>query len=325
MKGKIGIEGHFAIPETLGCSQVYFDKDVWPKFSSRILDLMEIRVEEMDKHGMDLQVLSLNSPAVQAIYNKKEAVEVAKKANDVMAEAIQRTPNRFRGFAALPMQDPDAAIKELHRAVKDYGCVGALVNSFSQIDTPDQYKYLDDPMYREFWGELEKLDVPLYLHPREPMPCNIQSLDGHPWLEGAAWAFGVDTATHALRIMCSGIFDEFPKARMILGHLGEMLPFTIWRTQNRISKTDRGLPAKKPLTEYMTENVWFTVSGQYRTQALLNTMMEFGSDKIMFATDFPFEEIKDACEWFDHCSISEADRYKIGRKNSIDLLKLDLV
>ena len=325
MKGKIGVEEHFAIPETLGCSERYFDKAVWPGFQKKILDLMEIRIDEMDKYGMDMMILSLNSPAIQAIHDRKEAILTAQKANDAMAEAIQRNPKRFQGVAALPMQDPDAAIKELHRSVTELGCKGVLVNSFSQIDTPDDYKYLDDPIYRPFWAELEKLDVPLYLHPREPMPCNIQMLEGHPWLEGAAWAFGMDTATHILRLLCSGIFDEYPKLKLITGHLGETLPFCIWRTQNRISKTDRGLPAKKPLMEYMTENVWMTVSGQYRTQALLNTMMEFGTDKIMFATDFPFEDVKDGCVWFDNCSISEADRYKIGRKNAIDLFKLDLV
>jgi Predicted metal-dependent hydrolase of the TIM-barrel fold len=134
----------------------------------------------------------------------------------------------------------------------------------------------------------------------------------------------VETATHALRLMCSGLFDEFPRLKIILGHLGEALPFCIWRTQNRINKTNRGIPAKRPLNEYIDQNFWFTTSGQFRTTALLDTIMEFGSDKILFATDFPFEEVKDACEWFDTCIISEVDRNKIGRKNLVDLFKLKL-
>lgn len=324
MKGKIGLEEHFAIPETLECSERYFEKDVWPIFSGKILDLMKNRIDEMDKNGMDMMILSLNSPAVQAIYNKKQAIEVAMKANDTMAEAIQKNPTRFRGLAALPMQDPDAAIKEMHRAVKDLGCVGVLVNGYSQIDTEDNYKYLDDPMYLPFWEELEKLNVPFYMHPREPMPCNMGMYEGHPWLEGAAWAFGVETATHTLRLMCSGIFDKYPKLKLILGHLGETLPFCIWRTQNRINKTGRGIPAKKTLSEYMSKNVWCTTSGQFRTPALWNTIMEFGSDHILFATDFPFEEVSDACTWFDACSISETDRLKIGRQNTIDLFNLNI-
>ncbi len=322
MLGKIGLEEHFAIAETLGDSEKYFHPDVWPTFSRRILDLMDIRLKEMDDNGMDMMILSLNSPAIQNIHERQKAIDVAKKANDEMAEAIARNPKRFRGFAALPMQDPDAAILEMQRAVKDLGCVGVLVNGYSQIDSPDEYKYLDDPMYRPFWAEVEKLDTPFYMHPREPMPCNAHQIDGHPWLAGAAWTFGVETAVHTLRLMCSGLFDEYPKLKYILGHLGECLPFCIYRTQKRIEREQRGCPAKKPLWEYMSKNMWFTTSGQFRTAALWNTMMEFGSDRILFATDFPFEEVSAACTWFDSCSIAENDRQKIGRDNSIELFKL---
>lgn len=323
MRGKIDLEGHFAIQDTVGDSERYFDADVWPKFTEKILGFTNTRLEEMDRYGIEKMVLSLNSPAVQAITDKKRAVEVAKKSNDIMAEIMQKHPDRFLGFAALPLQDPDAAVQELQRCVKELGCVGILANSFSQTDDNGGYKYYDDPIYRPFWAEVAKLDVPFYLHPREPMPCNIQNLDGHPWLEGAAWAFGVDTATHALRLMCSGILDENPNLKFILGHLGETLSFCIWRAQNRISKTNRGIPAKRPLTEYMQKNFWYTISGQYHTNSLINTMMEFGSDRILFATDFPFETIEDASVWFDNCEICENDKYKIGRQNAIDLFKLN--
>ena len=324
MKNKIAIEGHFAIPETLGCSKVYFDDAVWPQFSKKIQDFMDIRLPEMDEYGIEVKVLSLNSPAIQSIWNRKEAVEVAKKANDVMAEAMAKKPDRFKGFAALPMQDPDAAIKELERCVKEYGCVGALVNGFSQIDSEGNYEYLDHEMYDEFWACVAELDVPFYLHPRETMKENIKTLKGQPWLEGAAWAFGVETATHALRLMGSGMFDKYPNIKIILGHLGEMLPFCIWRSSNRISKTDRGQKFEKPFTYYFENNFYVTTSGQFHTRSLIDTQMELGTDKILFAADFPFEDIKDACTWFDNAPISEHDRYKIGRQNSIDLFKLNL-
>jgi 2,3-dihydroxybenzoate decarboxylase len=322
MLGKIGLEEHFAIEETFGDSERYFPVDAWPAFSKRLRDLMEIRLAEMDAHGMQMMILSLNSPAVQAVYDRDRAVRVARKANDEMAEAIARNPKRFRGFAALPLQDPDAAIEEMLRAVKDLGCVGVLVNGYSNIGDSDTYKYLDDPIYRPFWAEVEKLDVPFYMHPRDAMPCNSLQVAGHPWLAGAAWTFGVETATHTLRLMCSGLFDEFPKLKYILGHLGETLPFCIWRTQSRIAKEKRGVPAKRPLYAYMSENMWFTTSGQFRTAALLNTMMEFGAGRILFATDFPFEEVSEACAWFDNCSISDADKKRIGRENSVSLFKL---
>jgi 2,3-dihydroxybenzoate decarboxylase len=322
MNGKIGLEEHFAISETLGDSEKYFPKDVWPVFSAKIVDLMRNRIEEMDANGMDMMILSLNSPAIQAIHDPVRAVSVARIANDTMAEAIAKNPKRFRGFAALPMQDVDAAIKEMQRAVKELGCVGVLVNGYSQIGDQDTYKYLDDPIYEEFWAELEKLDVPFYMHPRDAMPCNVQALEGHPWLVGAAWSFGVETATHTLRLLCSGLFDRHPRLKYILGHLGETLPFCIWRTQSRIEREQRGIPAKRPLYEYMSENFWFTTSGQFRTPALWNTIMEFSSSRILFATDFPFEEVSVACDWFDNCSISDRDKRLIGRDNSVELFKL---
>lgn len=324
MHGKIGIEETYAIPETLGCSEKYFPKEVWPKFSAGILDLMDARLNLMDENGMDVMVLSLNAPSIQAIYNKKEAIAVAQKANDIMADAMARHPKRFMGLAALPLQDPDEAIKELHRSVKELGCVGVLVNGYSQIDTPEDYKYLDDPMYRSFWAEVEKLDVPFYLHPREPMPCNSQSVAGHPWLDGAAWTFGTETATHALRLICSGLFDDFPKLKIILGHMGECLPLMMWRTSNRIKREQRGMPAKLSVADYLLKNFWYTTSGHHRTQVLLNTMGEVGSDRILFATDFPFEDVVECCDWFDHCSISENDREKIGRTNAIHLFNLNI-
>ncbi|MDR2296247.1 MAG: amidohydrolase family protein [Clostridiales Family XIII bacterium] len=325
MDGKIGLEEHFAIRETVAFSERYFPKDVWPAFSARILDLMDVRLREMDKHGMDMMILSLNSPAVQAICDRKQAVYIAKKANDEMAEAFAKAPKRFKGFAALPMQDVDEAIKEMHRAKNELNCVGVLVNGYSQIDNESTYKYLDDPIYRPFWAEVEKTDMPFYLHPRDPMPCNARMYEGHPWLVGAAWAFGVETATHALRLMCSGLFDEYPKLKLILGHLGETLPFCIWRAQSRIAKEKRGIPAQKPLYEYMCRNVWYTTSGQFHTPALWNTVMEFGATRVLFATDFPFEEVGEACEWFDHCAIGDNDKRLIGRENSIALFGLSPV
>ena len=325
MQGKIGLEEHFAIQDTLGNSERYFHPDEWPFFSRKILDFMDIRLKEMDEGGMQMMILSLNSPAIQAIHDRKKAVDIARKANDEMAEAIAKNPRRFRGFAALPMQDVDEAIKEMYRAVNDLGCVGVLVNGYSNIDDPEEYKYLDDPIYRPFWAEVEKIDTPFYMHPRDSMPCNSLMVEGHPWLIGAAWTFSVETAAHTLRLMCSGLFDEFPKLRYILGHLGEMLPFTIFRTQSRIAREKRGIPAKRPLYEYMKDNMWFTTSGQFRTQALWNTIAEFSSTRILFATDFPFEEVSVACDWFDNCTLSETDRYLIGRQNSIDLFKLENV
>jgi len=322
MKNKIAVEEHFGIPETLKLLENSFDKDYWPVFSGKIRDILNSRLEAMDRFGIEKMVLSLNSPGIQAIYNKKEAVAVARKSNDFLAETIEKQPDRFLGYAAIPLQDVDEAIKEMRRAIVELGFVGVNVNGFVQIDSFDNYKYLDDERFRPFWAEAGKLDVPVYLHPRDPMPGSFRAIDNHPWLGSATWAFGVETASHALRLMASGIFDEYPYAKLILGHLGEALPFCIWRAQNHIQKKPMGIPAKKSLMEYMQQNIWFATSCQFRTAPLWNTIMEFGSDHILFAVDYPYEDIEEGCEWFDHCTISENDRVKIGRENAINLFHL---
>lgn len=323
MLHKIGIEEHFGVPDTAAGSDVYFTGSR-AGGGARLMDIIDSRIIEMDANGMDMMVLSLNSPAIQEIYDVNRAVDVAKKANDILANSVEKRKDRFRGFGALPLQDPDEAIKELHRCINELGFLGVLVNGYSQIGTEDNYVYLDDPRYRPFWAEIEKLDVPFYLHPREPMKVNTEYIKEHFWLHGAAWAFTVETASHALRLMCSGLFDEFPNLKVILGHMGEGLPFTLWRTAHMLSIRTRGMPAKRNLMEYFDQNFYVTTSGQFNTPALVCTMLQMGSDKIMFATDYPFETVPDACKWFDACPISEPDRLKIGRTNITKLLKLDV-
>jgi 2,3-dihydroxybenzoate decarboxylase len=178
------------------------------------------------------------------------------------------------------------------------------------------------------WPELVEvaaLDVPFYLHPRNPLPSAAQIYEGHPWLLGPTWAFGQETAVHALRLMACGLFDAHPRLKIILGHLGEGLPYSIWRVDNRNAWTKQPprYPAKKKLGEYFQENFYLTTSGNFRTQTLIDAMLEVGADRIMFSTDWPFENVDHAAQWFDACSISEDDRRKIGRTNAVRLFKLE--
>lgn len=326
MNGKIGLEEHFAIPETLQDSAGFVPGDYWVELSARLLDIQERRLREMDANGMEMMILSLNAPAVQAIPSSEKANEVAMRANDFLAEQVAKRPDRFQAFAALPMQDPDMATRELERCVKDLGFKGALVNGFSQVDTPENCVYYDAPQYAGFWDKTEQLDAPFYLHPRNPIPSWSQIYSGHPWLMGPTWAFAQETAVHALRLMASGLFDKHPGLKIILGHMGEGLPYNIWRVDNRNAwvKTPKTYPAKKPLGEYFQQNFWLTTSGNFRTQTLIDAMLEVGADRILFSTDWPFENVDHAANWFDAATISEADRLKIGRTNAIDLFKLDL-
>ena len=325
MQGKIGLEEHFAIPETLSDSKGFLADSTWPELESRLVDIQQRRIAEMDRHGMQMMLLSLNAPAVQAIADAKKSTDTARRANDFLAREVAKRPERFQGLAALAMQDPDGATRELVRCVKDLRFRGALVNGFSQIGDPNSMVYLDDRRYAAFWAECEKLDVPFYLHPRNPLPGAAQIYEGHPWLLGPTWAFGQETAVHALRLMASGLFDRHPKLRIILGHLGEGLPYSIWRCDNRNAwtKAPPRYPAKKKLGEYFQQNFYLTTSGNFHTPTLVNAMLEVGADRIMFSTDWPFENVDHAAAWFDACPISEDDRRKIGRTNAERLFKLD--
>ncbi|HCD83605.1 MAG TPA: gamma-resorcylate decarboxylase, partial [Agrobacterium sp.] len=249
----------------------------------------------------------------------------ARRANDVLAEECAKRPDRFLAFAALPLQDPDAATEELQRCVNDLGFVGALVNGFSQEGDGQTPLYYDLPQYRPFWGEVEKLDVPFYLHPRNPLPQDSRIYDGHPWLLGPTWAFAQETAVHALRLMASGLFDEHPRLNIILGHMGEGLPYMMWRIDHRNAwvKLPPRYPAKRRFMDYFNENFHITTSGNFRTQTLIDAILEIGADRILFSTDWPFENIDHASDWFNATSIAEADRVKIGRTNARRLFKLD--
>jgi 2,3-dihydroxybenzoate decarboxylase len=223
MKGKIGLEEHFAIDDTLNDSKGFFPDNIWVEVRERILDLHGRRLRLMDEFGMEMMILSLNAPAIQAIPDSKKANEIARKANDYLAEQVRKRPDRFQALAALPLQDPDMATEELQRCVKDLGMVGALANGFSQVGDLNTIAYLDEKQYWPFWQVCEQLDVPFYLHPRNPLPQDARIYKDHGWLMGPTWAFGHETAVHALRLMGSGLFDKHPKLQIMLGHMGERL------------------------------------------------------------------------------------------------------
>jgi gamma-resorcylate decarboxylase len=199
MHGKIGLEEHFAIADTLMDSAGFVPDDHWAELRARLLDTNDRRLAEMDRHGMEMMILSLNAPAIQAVPDTVRAVELSCRANDALAEVVARRPDRFRAFAALPMQDPEAAASELQRGVRDLGFVGALVNGFSQSGDGATPVYYDLPQFRPFWAAVAELGVPFYLHPRNPLPQDARIYDGHLWLLGPTWAFGQETAVHALR------------------------------------------------------------------------------------------------------------------------------
>jgi 2,3-dihydroxybenzoate decarboxylase len=321
MQGKIAVEEHFAIGKTAAKS-VRFPQDAyWAGIEGKLIDLFDRRLAEMDACGIGLAVLSLNANGIQEIPEAGRAVELAREANDALADAVAKRPDRFAGLAALPMQDPDAAAAELQRCVRDLKFRGALVNGFSQVGTADSAVYYDLPQYRPFWAEVERLNAPFYLHPRYSLPSRRQRYEGHSWMVGSPWDFAEETAIHALRLMGSGLFYEFPKLKIIIGHLGERIPFDLWRLDHRLKKLpDR--PNKRPMADYFRQNFYITTSGNFCTQSLIQAMLTVGADRMLFAVDYPFEDHEQAAAWFDGAEIAEHDRIKIGRDNAKALFNL---
>lgn len=326
MKGKIAFEEHFALEETLQETRSFAgDSGIWDDFTRQILDLDDQRLERMDKTGIELAVLSLNAPGIQGILDADEAMNVAKKANERMAEAVARHPGHYDAFAALPMHDPESAAEELTRCVRELGFKGCMVNGFQQVGDADNVKYYDIPEYRSFWATVSELDVPFYLHPRMQIPSQAQNYDGHPWLMSAPWGFAVETSIHSLRLCGSGIFDDYPNLHICIGHLGENIPFGLWRIDARMRFSRRGYRGKRPLGDYFRENFHITTSGNFNDPAFRCTLEVIDNDKIYFSADYPFEKMEDAADWYDATDvISDEQRLKIGRTNAIKLLKLNL-
>lgn len=326
MKGKIGFEEHFAVEETLQETHNFAgDSGIWDDFTRQILDLEDERLEHMDKTGIEFAVLSLNAPGVQKILDADEAMNVAKKGNERMAEAVAKRPDHYAAFAALPMHDPDAASRELTRCVKELGFKGCMVNGFQQVDDPDNVRYYDFPEYRSFWATVSDLDVPFYLHPRMQIPSRAQNYDGHPWLMSAPWGFAVETSIHSLRLCGSGIFDDYPNLRICIGHLGENIPFGLWRIDARMRFSRRGYRGKRPLGDYFRDHFHITTSGNFNDAAFRCTLDVIDNDKVYFSADYPFEKMEDAADWYDATEvISDEQKHKMGRSNAIRLLGLDL-
>lgn len=317
---KIALEEHFVTPDLAvygaGTASIA-QPDVWRDASRRLLDFTEERLPQLDDAGVDMQVLSLNSPGIQAETDPSTAAAQAASVNEFLAGVIAEHPTRFSGFAALPLQDPQAAAKELERCVTQLGLRGALVNAHTHG------VYLDDPSLRIVWEMAEGLDVPLFLHPANGYD-SAHVLSGHPELIGPMWSWGTDTATHALRLIFGGVFDDFPNAKLLLGHMGEALPFALWRLDSRWGfHNHHGIElARGNPSEYLRHNLYVTTSGVCSPAPLLCALLALGADHILFGTDYPFESIAVAADFLDNAPVSEADRARISHRNAEILLNL---
>jgi 2,3-dihydroxybenzoate decarboxylase len=285
----------------------------------RLQDLGERRVRDMDSTGVAMHVLSLTSPGVQ-VFDAATAVAFARSSNDQLAAAVRKYPARFAGLAAVAPQDPPEAAKELERGVGTLGLKGAILNSHTLGE------YLDDPKFWDIFAAAEALDVPLYLHPNSPSAGLIQPLLQRG-LDGAIYGFGVDTGMHLLAIITSGVFDRFPKLRIVVGHLGEALPFWLFRLDymHRATVNSKRYAVLKPLqrkiSEYLKENVYVTSSGMAWAPAIQFCQQVLGTERVLYAMDYPYQF--EASEVIEMDAVgTDLDRKKFYELNARAVFKL---
>ncbi|MCL4466575.1 MAG: amidohydrolase family protein [Chloroflexi bacterium] len=281
----------------------------------KLLDCGEGRIKVMDEEGIEVQVLSLISPGVQ-IFDPETGLRLARNVNDRLSQIVKEHPDRFVGLATIPPQAPAEAAAELERAVRQLGLRGASINSHTRGE------YLDE---RKYWPILQKaaeLGVPIYIHPRMPSPAMVQPYTAYPNMAGALLGFGAEVSLHALRLMYSGVFDEYPGLKILLGHLGEALPFWLWRIDNRLRRTRREYTAKKLPGDYFRENFYATTSGNFSFPAFLCTYLVSGADNILFAVDYPLESNAEAVHFLESLAISPGDKEKVSHLNAEKLFGL---
>lgn len=319
----IALEEHYASPAFMAALGSDFGKkynQYTPRVIGQLRDVDKRRLAEMDDAGVDVQVLSLVWPAVEGL-GPAAAVKVARESNDFLAGAVKQHPDRLAGFAALPTSSPEKAADELERSVLELGFKGALINGHTRG------RYLDEEFFWPILERAEKLGVPIYLHPTLPPEPVLRTYysGNHPpevtaHLAAAGWGWHVETGLHIIRIVLSGAFDRFPSLQLIIGHLGETLPFMFSRLDRILPRDETKL--KRPISSYLRENVHYTISGFNFVPAFLDTLLEVGAGRIMFSTDYPLGSMKVARDFLETLPVSPDERERIAHVNAERLLRL---
>lgn len=309
----IALEEHYADPE-VQATFTGMDVQKVPKVTERLDDTGALRIREMDEAGIDIQVLSHTAPSVHKL-EPAHAVHLARAANDRLHQTVLANRDRFAAFAALPTPDPQAAADELERTVTEFGFKGAMVHGLTNG------RFLDEELFWPVFQRAAQLDVPLYIHPAIPHPAVMevyfrQYAQTWPMFPRAAWGFTMETATQAIRLVLSGVLDKYG-TKIILGHLGEGLPFLLWRIDHSLKRA-----GSKSFRDSFCEHFYVTTSGFFSNPALLCSVMEMGIDRIMFSVDYPFVENTLATGWIDNIPLCAEDREKLLNGNAKRLLKL---
>lgn len=310
--------------EIITLEEHYLDREVACRLAiqssspliQKLEDFDDIRLQEMDEVGIDLQVLSHAPPGLQGV-EASIAAEVAMRVNDRLAAVVRRNPKRLAAFASLPTTDPNAAWRELDRCIEKLGYKGAIIHGM----TGDLF--IDDRRFWPIFEVAEKLDVPLYIHPADPHPAVIKTYFGdfahsHPMFVRAAWGFTIETGTQAMRLVLSGALEKYPAMKIILGHFGEAIPFLLPRIDEALS---RDTPMKN-FRDFFTRQFYVTTSGFFSDPALLCCIQELGVDRIMFSVDWPYVSNRAGVDWIESVALNEPDKRKICSENAKRLLRL---
>lgn len=319
MTQKIALEEHFMAPgfeEYFGKTAINISPALFGKAADALTDFGERRLAAMDAAEVRVAVLSLAGPGVQAERDTGIALRKAMECNDFLGQKIADGRGRYGGFAHLAVQNPAAAADELERCVRELGMQGAMINGATNGS------YLDDDRYSPLWERAADLGAPIYIHPNNP-PDVPYMYHNHPELYGPVWSWTVETGNHALRLLFGGVFDRFPAARLILGHMGETLPYQLWRFDSRWEISNRGdmRLAQKP-SDYFKRNIWVTTAGVCSNAPLRCAIDAIGAERVLFSMDYPFENPAHAAEWIENAPVSEAERHAVCHDNAAGLLGL---
>jgi 2,3-dihydroxybenzoate decarboxylase len=313
---KIALEEHFMTPgmeaywkTTMG----NVDPKMYQHVVGRLFDFGEVRLAAMDRAGIEIAVLGLAGPGVQIERDAAVATRGAAEANDFLAHSIESRRDRYSGLAHLAMQDPLGAAKELDRCIRELGFVGAMINGHTNG------QYLDDPALYPFWERVQEMNTIIYLHPTDPV-STYPAIVGCDSIRRAMWEWGVETGTHALRLVFNGLFDRFPNIKLVLGHLGETLPFLLWRFDSRAKLY--GLKLQKRPSDYIRENIWVTTSGMFSADPVMCSVSALGRERVMFSADYPFENSDEAGEFMQSLPVDDDLRADIAYRNAERLLRL---
>jgi len=280
------------------------------------LDLGEIRLKQMDDAGLDMQVFSF---ATNQLPDAAENLKIIREGNDVGAAAVRRYSKRFASFATIPATDPIAGAAEFKRGLTELDCVGGYIQGTING------KFLDDKKYRPILEVAAEYKVPIYIHPYFPLPSLMETyFKGHEELSGPVLGFAFDAGCHFLRLLSSGAFDDFPELKIILGHLGESIPYNLERINNHLSLYAKDRKLKKTPAEYIRENLVVTTSGNFSPQSTLCALSTLGPDNVLFSVDWPDESNITAVNYLKNLPISEDEREKIAHKNAERVLNLSI-